>query len=553
MSVRIRSLAIILASFISFQNSIALAWVPTGGPQPLDHQECSSFVLRDLIFDSANDPSSQMRAVQSYFDRCGPLLDKYDPADTVGTAFAFAQVSETEFLYPNFKDYPVIRTDGAKLRGLLALQPQTDRFPRRPLVIIQCGIGCNQRDASIRQVLMFLHEEGPFHVLLVPSSTGSDFIADNGVWTMGGIDEGREIALLAERLRAPGSDLANRISRVHVMGLSLGGHTAFYSALYSSHRTLPDGSLPISSVLAACPVADLQASLRHIFNDPFVSGQFLPFFLATAKLASQTVPMFKQLFGDLQSVQTLTAEQAEKMVDVSAAAVYASKTSNPDWALAPFRGLSMSTSDQVFQYSRFQNFADLLRMPVYVWAAKNDMVVGYDANAGVLKPSSNLNLVTTPYGNHCLLSNSYGWTVASMMLRALLISRSPELMDSMEFHFRTIGPSVPFTAQFGAVDPDEHRVYLQWRTTQASDKAKLVATIYKGNKCTSITETDPECNLRRQTVLVPLKWFGLNPPKTVDEVQTMTRWLNSNVRVSGKKLGLLKPTENPFQLDWISF
>jgi hypothetical protein len=108
---------------------------------------------------------------------------------------------------------------------------------RKPAVLIVCGTGCNLLEGPAKSLFAWVHATTDAHIFLLGSASGSDSIQDNHRFVLGGAEEGANIFNLVSLINAS-PEFAGRISEWHVLGMSLGGHSALYSGIYFSQKSL---------------------------------------------------------------------------------------------------------------------------------------------------------------------------------------------------------------------------------------------------------------------------------------------------------------------------
>jgi hypothetical protein len=300
-----------------------------------------------------------------------------------------------------------------KVPGLLFLKGPI----RRPLVIIRTGIFSSLKTAvAERFLVMQLFEEGPYHLLLLPSTSGGDYIERNHRLHFGGFDEGLQTARILDLLAEKKEPLNRYISKIHLVGISLGGH-----GLWLTHF-LQDSKNPLlDRTLLLCPAVDLQATAASqkdsFLAETFVKGWF-SFRLAPFKDALQ-VPnqesiseFLERSFSDYQNPSI--PWKSDKIPLPIAAHPY--WVWNDFWSFMP----------------TYYNFSKTF----VAWTAV-DPVVPADINARSLRerqqaPESAL--LEWPRGFHCSLPSAYQWSMISLSLRGYLDAESAATRTRLEIH-----------------------------------------------------------------------------------------------------------------------
>lgn len=180
------------------------------------------------------------------------------------------QIMRLRFDWPS---HPLIRRvvlrlpGGGVLKGLLALKGDD---AKRPFVVVRLGIFSSVEEfLPERFLLMQLFEQGISNVLVIENVTGSDYIANNEGFSIGGLNEGFQNLQIARMLRDPNEPLAKLVGSLHFVGMSLGGHGLFHAAAISARQSRMDPL--IDSFIAFCPVAHLRPTVERVIR-PGIDG-----------------------------------------------------------------------------------------------------------------------------------------------------------------------------------------------------------------------------------------------------------------------------------------
>ena len=539
-------------------------WIPVGGMQKPLPNICAVEPAAEALLTPGLRFSERAQVARSYLQRCQDKLGEgatnpYNQLFVLKQAVyefeSASQVIPVEFITP----------DLLTLRAQLLLQPTREA---RPLVMIKCGLHCDIGDPSLRVMLMMLYDEGPFHVLLIPSLSSRSFQRDNHILALGGFDEGRQLIHLAQHLISPAFAYHSRISRLHLIGVSLGGQAAAYAALYAGYTpdTFNTGRQLFSTTIAACPVIDLETSMKSLFRKTNVAGRliFNDFWSQIVDLGevipllSNMVNMFRFQKKDINDVTELIGEGALEY--------YQRVTQKPEWAMAPLQNSPVFVSNDLWKMNRFQNFAPLLKSPLLVWAAQNDPVVRTQNNTSLLRrpeiksnTSEFLQVLETKDGGHCTFTEAYGWREFGAIARALMMSESPELKE------KRIESESDLTLADRGPSFSSGRKKL-WRTGNHFDYQFDTQTLwfyqnirYRCYTTISSAEVKREglrtCSrLLRQAVRLTDNTFAGRPLPISDvAAQVFTRWLNANTEVLNSSHTPLGFYDEPAAVRWHSF
>lgn len=144
-------------------------------------------------------------------------------------------------------------TPEVRYRGMFGIH---DFQKKRPLVIVRMGIHGNIDEMTAERFLVrILYHDLDMNVLVLESSTSPAFLSKNKHPSFGGIEEGLQSFLALQAIR--NSDLNKIIRGVHMLGLSLGAHGTFVTAMLDQHN-----GHHIKSIVNFCPLINLQKTFE---------------------------------------------------------------------------------------------------------------------------------------------------------------------------------------------------------------------------------------------------------------------------------------------------
>lgn len=304
---------------------------------------------------------------------------------------------------------------GVRLKGLLGLKGDGKK---RPLVILRLGIFSNSEEFfPERYLFMQLFEESPFNILILESLSGSEFSQNNHKISVGGFEEGRQNYWIAKKLKNTSEPLSQLIGSIHMVGVSLGGHGVFYSAILNEKATAVKGnsrqSKPIDSFLAFCPLVNLKETFEFHKKNKW-SYQLMNAW------AQQRLPHLFQIYPTLHSQDMIF-----DLLNILNKKPYQSLM--PDSSLEEEKTEDEDVSNKDF-FARNDYFSELdkINTPFYVIANLKDPIVPYKLNAERLKALKNISLITLESGYHCSLPIAYDWHLMSKMYHNHLIKMSKD-------------------------------------------------------------------------------------------------------------------------------
>lgn len=546
--------------------NISDPWVPTGYQWATPRKQCQGVFLEKEILRVGSDVVDQRRLLKDFFDACGSELARNGRHGLLDLRI----LARAEY---NFLENPFARQvkitieeqyrDGRDntdiVRGLLALKPTQSP---RPLVIIKCGLLCSLSDSSMfRNVMMHGFDESPFHLLVLNGNTSAEFVMDNRRISIGGLDEGKQLVQIAKWLK-DSSSIRNRISSIHLVGMSNGGQAALFASAYNSFERPRSGGEALDSVASLCPVVELEESVDYLFDRSLARGIFYDDLLDTVKEVESFLPNLRR---HLDTNNPPGGKDLPRAV-ISASVDFYANVSN-EWYRAPFSRSRIDSLAKMFQANSFTQYKDLVETPTLVWSPKNDGVISYHANGAVLKESQargnfnpNVMILATPKGNHCGLSTAYGWETVSGLMRGFILSHSPDMTRKRRLRQERAGiPSVTLAS-------GQKHVSQEWIIHEGNDHLSLKYKIWdkwnnNGNNTDCMTgpyDADQNNCFEVEKVRVHFQDLPriteLRVPRSKTEAQMLTRWMNANVKVLDANGRLLTDTvDNAAMVQWTSY
>ncbi len=533
------------------QNSKTLfSWTPKGYNENYTERYCSSENLRALFRRAKGDTRKQANTVQRWFNDCNDQVGK-------GNRTGFGPLVDAATLYYPMHMNREIRSvaielpSGNIIRGFIALKPGSKP---RPIIIGKCGIYCNPvQSRGHFGFFMHLFDESPFHVLTLANVTSTQFEFENSAVALGGFHGGRQFYEIAKALKNSNSNLARKISSVHVMGYSLGGHSALYSSLYSSMNLLADGTSAIDSVLAICPVVNLRNSMERMFSQDTIGNLFSGWTKKNIKKIVSRIPIMGAIFNEK------TKENSEVLDQISrgSTAYYSMWTDYEPWPLAPFTGLTMDENvDKFYQVNNFIKYYRNIQIPTTILSSTNDRIIRYSDNTLPLRveqkknDNKHVNSIVMGQGDHCAYAEASGWRNMSILLREYFLSHSPEFQKSYKVKSVRVKEAFKNLNWFSRyrIHKDELVMGYKFRSYVNDEHLRVQIRIYNpyggnnrddGEECWRYKPHLANKNscFRRVSAKVPLSKFGFKTPKNKYESNQITRFANTNfdVYTSGGK------------------
>ncbi|GIL18306.1 MAG: hypothetical protein BroJett040_20570 [Oligoflexia bacterium] len=337
--------------------------------------------------------SLEVRDIQGHLQSCEEELD-------VGYGDIFSNTYRTMMLRLSPETHPMARyvlfhlPNGVRVKGFLGLK-DSDR--PRPLVILRAGIFSNVTEFLPERFLFLqLFEQSQFHFLILESSSGNEFIARNQKIAFGGFDEGIQNFQIARQLQNPKEPMSKYIHSVHLSGISMGGHSVFFSALLNEVNRDKNKKV-FSSFLAFCPLVNMRDTFDYQLSQgvlPYIVSYWFQKRLPSAHLLLPQAKdkNFMQSLMDYLGAQyqgPLSYEQSIRLPDGM------EKTLNKYWI-----------------ENDFWKFSKKIETPFLIFATRKDPLVPFLLNSGriqnkYLDLSDMVSVVELKRGYHCSLPGEY--------------------------------------------------------------------------------------------------------------------------------------------------
>lgn len=475
---------------------------------------------------------------KKYFEKCGAELSAHGSKGLMGL-LKFSYVNYSFLQNPLIRKLQ-IKVGGATIPAILALK--ADPRPR-PFVIVRCGVFCSAEEGtSMKSFMMHLFDQSPFNVLLLANQTGEDYVTTNGKVSMGGWTEGYENMEVGKWLMEK-SEYRDRISSLHMMGISLGGNGAVIGAAFNDKYYLDNGRKIFNSVTAICPVVTLRPTLEYLYSNGLVGVVF----------SEMTRKHFKTTRYAIKDVPELLTDDKIPWAARSMPAFIGTLGST---ALNK-RGVA-STPESFFKDNNFWNLKDEVKTPLMLWASKDDIVVNEKINTAVVgshdvyEKSDYVGAISVPYGTHCAFSTAYGNQASAALLRSFVLNNSPEFVDAYDTK-----QSQTWNFGFDKMSSTLQHINQKWTFVANQKLVKVDFKIFlsKADNACAVgpwKATSPLCfqTKTRWVSISGLKDLGARVPKTDVEAEALSREFNTKVEFRVKTGPLNGTNKSDFFMTW---
>ncbi|UYL09944.1 hypothetical protein B9G69_005060 [Bdellovibrio sp. SKB1291214] len=500
--------------------------------------ECDPKFFEDQLLSKKRTTEEYFKAVKQFMNDCQSELAYGSPKGIL--SLAKMAVDEYKFFkHPQVTSLQIPLSNGVVVPAIVALKQ--DSRPR-PLVVMKCGVFCGADQNAFNVThLIQLFDLAPFNVVLLANQTGLDYLIANSHFSLGGWSEGYEALLAGKWLREKWAH-RDRISSMHLMGMSLGGNAAVFGAAFNDMYPMGNGQKVYNSATAVCPVISLKPTLEHLYSDNVIGPVF----------NMMTRSQFRKARGYLTDIPEMVADD-----QLPARKQMPSYLGDMASTSLQRRGIA-STTPEFFKSNNFWNLPNKVQTPLMVWASKDDNVVSNKLNAQVFETDDyyetapNVGVVNAKYGSHCAFSAAYGYQTAALMLRSFVLHNSPEFVDSYK------RSEMPWKFGFKKISSVYQHVGQSWKFEAKSQKASVTFRMYNfvANKnCYFKNPFGDEvagCITTRQ-IDVPISEIapmGARVPANDVEAQALTREFNSKVEFLTDGKPMNGTSSSNFVLSW---
>lgn len=351
--------------------------------------------------------------------------------DALTNSFLMMSMALKTDRYP-FGRHVVFHLPGSiKVKGFLAMKTDSRQ---RPLAILRTGIFSNSQEFYPERAYFYqLFEQSPMNLLILESSSGTEFVRHNQELSLGGFDEGLQNVLIAQLLRSSAEPISKYIGDLHMVGISLGGHSLFPTLWLSHLNPLPDGRELFQSGLGFCPLVNLRSTFDFHRAQGF-SMEALNYW------ASRRLPELQQRFPKIETstfiqdyLDAINASYKNPLIFRQGIPENLKLPSALLDELEKPRDLFWRLNDfwSILNKTEFQQ----IPTPLLIFTTSQDPIVPSVLNASkFLEPEGgnalnikrwNLKLFNFSAGYHCSLQAAYDWQVTAAIWVDYLLKMSP--------------------------------------------------------------------------------------------------------------------------------
>lgn len=340
-------------------------------------------------------------SIQEYINRCEKEITT-ENQNNITNALRMLSLKMTEKELSKFKRVRLILAPNQKqqthLTARIALQDKL-----APMIVLRNGVfsSADSFMAEKTYAYLFYFKMG-YHVMIVENSTSPSFIQNNQYLTFGGIDESIQNIYIGKFLSDNKLNLAKQITRLHLVGISLGGQGVLYSSMLNDLN-----QHVYQNMIALCPAVHLQKNLEKYFYPHNLQNYFKNFW-ANIRMQSLWEKYPKSAEPNIAN----TIRQSFQLISEN----YQGIILKSDIIQLPaFYRQKTELWDLLESWDQYQN----VQTPVSLLATVNDELVGYEINGKTLFNQSNIEHLLFPTGNHCSMPISYQWPILENIFQKL--------------------------------------------------------------------------------------------------------------------------------------
>lgn len=236
---------------LSPYNFIGLRWNPEWNEELLP-DSCS----KNQIKSATTEP-----AIKELWQNCEAKI-RLEPKNQIYETLSMLSYDFDPLHHPLSREVIFHLPNSIQVRGILFLRSAEPR----PLVIVRAGIFSSFNSmVAERFIFSQIFERGNFHLLIVPSTTGRQFIEDNDHFSFGGFEEGLHTLWIAREIKKSNQPLSQFISEINTVGISMGANGVLAANLLNAIQK----QNWINRSVYFCPLMDFNNTLVQLKQKTF--------------------------------------------------------------------------------------------------------------------------------------------------------------------------------------------------------------------------------------------------------------------------------------------
>ncbi|MFZ3230769.1 MAG: hypothetical protein WA160_11235 [Pseudobdellovibrio sp.] len=302
-------------------------------------------------------------------------------------------------------------------RGLFGFH---DDKKARPLMILRLGVHGNIDELlAERFIAKAAYEDFDFNFLVLENLTSHGYLSQDNPITFAGIEEGLHTFYILKQLKEENAALSALITKIHLIGISLGGHGIFVTTTLDEKN-----NKYLSSASAYCPMINLKETMDSHSNEGAAeAGIDLWNHLRLAAIPNRILELnhtewWKTAF-DFQP------RFMPAILDYLAARQFAPSIKLPENIKWP-KGFKqhLENSKSFFELNNFWPYYENKITPFLIVTTPNDPLVPLDSNSNLIvqkkQPGvfSKTQILQLDRSIHCALPTEYQWSFVIDLMKA---------------------------------------------------------------------------------------------------------------------------------------
>lgn len=390
------------------------------------------------------------------------------------------------------------------------------------LVILLCDMTCRmEQDGALKALAMQLHDESPFHLIVVDSISSLAQWRSRSEITLPGFLEADTLLHFGRWLRGE-APFRSQINSLHIVGYGFSALSALWASRLNDENPINSDTKVFQSVVALSPALKLKESLETLVSDNNIANWYQQGLITQLQVA-------RGILADPWDLPS--PPSSDNFVDLLLhAGLRALSRINGFNFWLPFRGLGIHDSVTLQRRHNIFSFSEGSQTPTLILSAGDDPL--FATQFAELKQkhrlkAGQLQFVSTEHGGVNSFAATYEWMAVSKLLRAFLLGTSADVWIKFEkIPLKTPPPRYQ-------LEPDEKILAQYWGYNPTTQKVELILTT---NQSRTLT-----------TPYSPAQLL-LAPPQTLDEQVQLIRHLNSHFEVHSTSGLLVDSSEEATQI-----
>jgi hypothetical protein len=381
-------------------NFVGLRWNPEWNEELLPNS-CSKNLIKSATTETA---------IKKLWQNCEPQI-RLETKNQIYETLSMLSYDFDPLHHPLSHEVVFHLPNSVQVRGILFLRSAEPR----PLVIVRAGIFSSFNSmVAERFIFSQIFERGNFHLLIIPSTTGRQFIEDNDHFIFGGFEEGLHTLWIARQLKKSNEPLSQFINEIHTVGISMGANGVLAANLLNAIQK----QNWINRSVYFCPLMDFNNTLLQLKQKTFKT--ILTSLWTGMRLEplrkKYSISMF-EFFDYYGLVEHLTKNYKEPLIGW-------------DDELLPIEAKNISSFFAFNDLNKWLSFRNLTN-PSLLFYSLTDPVVPPTTNILSLKDQlpENISILPMTKGFHCSVPANYNEAFMATFINSFLNTKGQTALE----------------------------------------------------------------------------------------------------------------------------